>query len=160
MRKVISNTTPIISLLKVKKLELLKELYTELIIPEAVFDEIEKGNRKNYYQDLRKIDWIRIVKIANSDSVDYFFDLDKGEAEVLILAHEQNADLVIIDELAGRNYAKRLELNLTGTIGILLKAKEKKLISSIKSILKELQVKGSWINPKLVEKALTLADEK
>jgi predicted nucleic acid-binding protein len=159
MRKVISNTTPIISLLKIGKLNLLKDLYEKIIIPNAVFQEIENGKHKEYYQDISKIDWIDIQNISNKESVLYLFDLDEGEAEVLILAHELNADLVIIDELAGRRYAKNLDLKLTGTIGILLRAKELALISNVKNCLDELIEKGSWIDNDLVNKVLKLANE-
>ncbi len=85
--------------------------------------------------------------------------MDKEEAEVLILSGEENADLVIIDELLGRRYAKQMNINLTGTIGILLKAKLKGLIPSVKELLFELREKGSWLNPKLIDKILKLAGE-
>ncbi len=99
MRKIISNTTPILSLLKIDKLELLKEIYGTVIIPRAVFQEIEKGKDKPYYQNLSLVNWIKIERIKNKESRTFFFDLDDGEAEVLILANEQNADLVILDEI-------------------------------------------------------------
>ncbi len=159
MRKVISNTTPILSLLKINKIEILKELYEEVIIPNEVFLEIEKGKEKLFYADLTKFDWIRIEKISNARSSTYFFDLDKGEAEVLILANELNADLVILDELMGRRYAKQLDLNITGTIGVLLKAKELGLIESLRDVLQELIAKGTWLNPQLIGKILKMADE-
>lgn len=159
MRKIISNTTPILSLLKINKLELLKEIYGTIIIPRAVFQEIEKGKDKLYYQNLSLVNWIRIKKIKNKESRTYFFDLDDGEAEVLILANEQNADLVILDEIMGRRYAKQLEINLTGTVGVLLKAKEKGLVKSIRELLNELTEKGTWLNPKLILKAIELANE-
>ena len=113
-----------------------------------------------YYQNLLQIDWIEIEHIKNTDSCSYFIDLDDGEAEVLILAKEQNADLVILDEIMGRRYAKELEFNLTGTIGVLLKAKEKGLIKSVKKLLSELTEKGTWLNPKLISKAIELANER
>ncbi len=159
MRKIISNTTPIISLLKVDKLNLLKELYTKIIIPKAVCLEIEKGKEKPYYHDLTQIEWIEIKEIANPDSKDYFFDLGDGEAEVLILAKELNADLIIMDEIMGRRYSKQLGFNLTGTIGILLKAKEIGLINSVHDLLTELTKKGTWLNPKLIKKTIELANE-
>ncbi len=65
MHKTISNTTPILSLLKINKFDLLKELYGEIIIPNAVYQEIEKGKEKPYYKDLSLIDWIKIVQIKN-----------------------------------------------------------------------------------------------
>ena len=159
MRKVISNTTPILSLLKIDKIDILKELYGKIIIPLAVYQEIEKGKYKQYYQDITLLNWIEIKKIQDTNSTDYFFDLDDGEAEVLILAKEINADLVLLDEIIGRRYAKQLQINLTGTIGILLKAKEKGLIISIKDLLLELVEKGTWLNTKLISKVLLMAKE-
>jgi predicted nucleic acid-binding protein len=159
MRKVISNTTPIISLMKINKLFLLKELYQKIIIPSAVFEEIENGKDKPFYQNLKKFDWIQIHKIKNQPSIKYIFDLDKGEAEVLILADEIQADLIIMDEVMGRRYAKQLEFRLTGTIGILLKAKELGLITSLKEHIDELIEKGTWLSPSLVSKALKIAEE-
>ncbi len=159
MRKIISNTTPILSLLKIDKLDLLKELYGKVIVPLAVYQEIEKGKEKPYYKDLTSLDWIEIQNIKNLNTIEYLIDLDDGEAEVLILAKETNADLVILDEIMGRRYAKQLELNLTGTIGVLLKAKEKGLILSIKNLMTELENKGTWLNPKLISKVLKIANE-
>ena len=159
MHKVISNTTPILSLLKINKLDLLKELYEKVTIPFAVFQEIENGKEKQYYQDLTLLSWIEIAEIKNPESRAYFTDLDSGEAEVLILAKEQNADLVIMDEIMGRRFAKQLEFNLTGTIGILLKAKEKGLINSVSELLTELKEKGTWLNPKLISSIRKLSKE-
>lgn len=160
MRKIISNTTPILSLLKIGKLDLLHKMYSKVIIPKAVFEEIENGKDKSYYADLSKIDWIDIIEISNVDSRSFFVDLDDGEAEVLVLAKELKADLVIMDELMGRRFAKQLNYNLTGTIGVLLKAKENRIIPSIGKLLIELTKKGTWINPKLIEKVLGIAKEK
>jgi predicted nucleic acid-binding protein len=89
----------------------------------------------------------------------YLFDLDDGEAETLVLAQEQNADLVIIDEKCGRRYAGQLGLPVTGTIGILLKAKKQGLIVGIAPLLQELGNKQSWIGADIVKKALELAGE-
>ena len=72
--------------------------------------------------------------------------MDDGEAETLILAQEQNADIAIIDEKLGRRYAALLNIPVTGTIGVLLKAKEQGFISSIAPLLFELRNKSSWIN--------------
>lgn len=160
MRKIISNTTPILSLLKINKLEILKELYGQVIIPNAVYQEIEEGKHKEYYKDLTKIDWLIIKRIKDESSRDYFVDLDDGEAEVLILAKELNADLVILDEILGRRYAKVLKYKLTGTLGVLLKSKEKGIIKSLKLLLTELTEKGTWLNPKLIKEVLKIANEK
>lgn len=83
MLKVVSNTTPIISLLKLSKLEILKDLYAEILIPEAVYIEIETGKNKAYYQDLKKLDWIRIEEIQDKKALTYFLDLDLAKQNQL-----------------------------------------------------------------------------
>ena len=159
MLKVVSNTTPIISLLKINQLEILKELYGEIFIPYEVFNEIEAGKNKEFYSDLTKTSWIKIQKIANENSLSYFLDLDKGEAEAIVLATEINADLIILDESLGRFHAKHNGLKVTGTIGILLKAKQLGYINDIKTLLFELKAKGIWLNDRLIKETLKIANE-
>lgn len=159
MHKVVSNTTPLISLLKINHLTLLRDLYSEIYIPKEVYTELEKGKSKEYYKDLSEIDWIKIREINDKKSLSYFLDLDKGEAETIILANEINADLVIIDEILGRFHAKNSNLKVTGTLGILLKAKNTGYIKKIKPLLSELKNKGIWLNERLIREVLILAKE-
>ena len=160
MLKVVSNTTPIISLLKIGKLHLFKELYGEIFIPKEVFNEIEAGKNKEFHTDLSKVDWIKIEEISDEKSLSYFLDLDKGEAEAIILANEKNADLIILDESLGRFHAKHAGLKVTGTIGLLLKAKQLGLIPELKPLLFELRTKNVWLSDGFIQNALKLASEK
>lgn len=160
MPKVVSNTTPILSLLKIDKLDLLKELYDEIIVPQAVFDEIEKGKHKAFYIDLEKIEWINIQRIQDKKSLTYLIDIDKGEAETIILANEIGADLVIIDETLGRFHAEHAGLKITGTLGILLRAKASGIVKQIKPLLYEMKEKGIWLSDNLIEQVLEIAKEK
>jgi predicted nucleic acid-binding protein len=159
MLKVVSNTTPIISLLKIGKLELLQKLYGEILIPKEVFNEIESGKNKEFYTDLSKIKWIKIEKIKNEKSLIYFLDLDKGEAEAIILATEKEADLIILDETLGRFHAKHAGMRITGTIGVLLKAKKMGFIVELKPLLFELRAKSVWLSDSFIENSLRLAKE-
>lgn len=159
MLKVVSNTTPIISLLKLLRLDILEKLYSEISIPNAVFQEIEVGKNKKYYQDLSKINWINIVEIQDKQAVKYFLDLDSGEAEAIVLATEINADLIIMDEKLGRFHAKHADLKVTGTIGVLIKAKKQGLISELRPVLYELTNKGIWISEKLIKEILIQVGE-
>jgi len=159
MRRVVSNTTPILSLLKIGKLEILHELYGKIYVPQAVYQEIEVGKEKDYYINIKNYNWIEIIQIQSLSTRPYLFDLDDGEAETIILAQELSADLVIIDENIGRRYAAQLNIPITGTIGILLKAKEQGIITSIAPLLQELRKKSSWINDTLFHKAISLAGE-
>jgi predicted nucleic acid-binding protein len=159
MPKIVSNTTPIISLLKIGKLEILKDLYGTISIPQEVFNEIEAGKNKEFYADLSKIEWIKIEKIQNTKSLSYFLDLDKGEAEAIILATEIEADLIIVDETLGRFHAKHAGLKITGTAGILIKAKNSGYISKLKPLLVELRSKGIWLSDNFIQEILKLANE-
>ena len=159
MPKVISNTTPIISLLKLSKIEILKDLYSEIIIPQAVFNEIEEGKYKFYYEDLSMIKWICIKEISDRNSVKFFYDLDAGEAEAIVLTKETGAELLIIDEKLGRLYAKQAGLKITGTIGVLMKAKKTGLIKKVKPLLIELTKKDVWISDSLIAEVCKLIDE-
>lgn len=160
MPKVVSNTTPIISLLKIDKLHILKELYGVIYIPLEVFNEIEAGKNKDFYVDVSKFEWIKIQKIKNKKALSYFLDLDKGEAEAIVLASEIEADFIILDETLGRFHAKHTGLKVTGTLGILLKAKQLGFISELKSLLLELRIKGIWLSDRLIEEMLRLSNEK
>jgi len=159
MLKVVSNTTPLISLLKLSRLDILKDLYAEISIPFAVFQEIEAGKNKGYYQDFSKIDWIKIIKIQDKQALKYFLDLDAGESEAIVLATELRADLIIIDEKLGRFHARHADLKVTGTIGILIKAKNKGIIKDLKPLLYELTKKNVWISDKLIDDILKQAGE-
>ncbi len=159
MPKIVSNTTPIISLLKLNRLELLHKLYNQIYIPAAVFNEIEAGKSKVYYKDLSKVDWISIVEIQDKQAVKYFLDLDAGEAEAIVLATELNADLILLDEKLGRFHAKHADLKVTGTIGILIKAKSEGLIEEVKPLLDELTNKEVWISEKLKNEIINKVGE-
>ncbi|MEI8203754.1 MAG: DUF3368 domain-containing protein [Bacteroidota bacterium] len=160
MRKAISNTTPIITLLSISRIELLRDIYSKIIIPKGVYDEIEQGKDKAYYTDLSKLNWIEIKDISDREPLKYLHELDKGEAEVIVLANEINADLVIIDERLGREYAEYFNLNITGSMGVLLKAKELGLIKEIKPLIKQMVNNGIWLSPKLIEKITSIAKER
>jgi len=159
MLKTVSNTTPIISLLKLNRLEILQKLYTEVYIPFAVYDEIEAGKSKGYYKDLPKIGWINIIGIQDKQAIKYFLDLDAGEAEAIVLATEIGADLIILDEKLGRFHAKHAGLKVTGTIGVLIKAKRDGFIKELKPLLTELTDKEVWISEKLRTEVLKIVGE-
>lgn len=159
MPKIVSNTTPIVSLLKLNRLELLQNIYNQISIPTAVYNEIEAGKAKAYYKDLSEIDWINIIEIQDKQAVKYFLDLDAGEAEAIVLATELNADLIILDEKLGRFHAKHADLKVTGTIGILIKAKSEGLIEKLKPLLNELTDKEVWISEKLKREILKKVGE-
>ncbi|MGE5263649.1 MAG: DUF3368 domain-containing protein [Acidobacteriota bacterium] len=159
-RVVVLNTTPIIALALIGKLDLLQQLYGQVLIPPAVRDEILSGGPKGSgVAELQKSNWIRTTLLTDPSRADLISDLDRGEAEVIALAKELNASLVIIDEHLGRQHAKRLGLKLTGTIGVLLEAKRKGLVPVVKPLLEQLVRGGIRLSDALVMEALRLAGE-
>ncbi|MEJ6951702.1 DUF3368 domain-containing protein [Natronospora cellulosivora (SeqCode)] len=119
MHKVVVNSTPIISLAIIEKLDLLSRLYKKVYIPQAVFDEVSvDGKSRTGAELLKKAKFINIISVGNDTARKFFStSLHEGEVEVMILAKEIEADIVIIDDYQARKHAKYLGLNLTGTLG-------------------------------------------
>jgi uncharacterized protein len=139
-RLVIVAATPIIALALVDRLDLLAGLYGEVTIPEAVRAEVlRKAGGGAGVTELLGADWIRTVALKAPGRAELLSDLDRGEAEVVALAQELEADLVIIDERLGRRHARRLGLTLTGTMGVLLKAKAAGLIPAVAPLVRRLR---------------------
>ncbi len=162
MRKVIANSTPLIALNKIGKLYLLKEVYGKIVIPFAVYEEVVLESKRKECDDfIQESGFIDIMKIKNEEAKRIFItSLHKGEVEVMILAREIGADLCIIDDLLARKYAKYHSLNITGTIGVILKAKELGIITKVRPIMDELVSSGIYIDSKLYNKVLEISDER
>ena len=158
-KPVIVNNTPLVALWSLDRLSLLRELYTEIWIPPAVKDEFLKIKPIVRQASLDRAPWIKTVDLIHPQRVLAYGGLHLGEASVLALAEEHNARLVIINELKARRYAQRIGLQVTGTIGVLLLAKETGLIDAIKPIIAELQALGLYLSSALIDQALQLAGE-
>lgn len=159
--KAIVNSTPIISLSILGKLDLLKNIFTEVIVPKAVYNEVvTKGSDKIGSKELVSAKWINIMETTNIlGKSSIMLELDEGEAEVISLAKEKSIDTVIIDEFAGRQYASLLGLNVIGTLGILLISKNKGLLGEIKPLLEVLIDHNRYIDRSLYYYFLKLAGE-
>lgn len=131
---VISDTTPIISLIKAGHLELLQQLYKRILVPQAVWRELTENPA--YLEETKIInmaDFLSPTTVENVKSVNILRSitgLDAGESEALILYDEQKAELLLMDERKGRNVAKQLNIKHIGTAGILMLAYDKNLISA------------------------------
>lgn len=161
MRKVIVNSTPIIILSNAQSLSVLKSVYQEITIPKAVFDEVTAKEDSACNELKNNLDWIHIENISNQASKRmYQAKLHAGEVEVMILAQETNADLVILDDNAAKKTAKFLGLTVTGTMGVLLKAKSLGFISEVKPIIDRIKDNGFFITNELYNLILNQAGEK
>jgi len=154
--RMVSNSSPLIALAKIGRLNLLGY---EIIIPKAVFEEITRA-RREYARELYNWGRNRVSVVKNRRAVEYLeLVLDRGEAEVIVLAEEIEADAVLIDDLKGRKTAMLRELTVIGTIGVLLDAKERGLVDDVKPLLDELIRKKIRISRELYNHALELAQE-
>jgi len=151
MQKIIvSDTSCLILLQKLQQLNLLKELFGKIIITKEVEDEF-KGDLPDFFQ-------IQNPKDPNYHKILSTF-LDKGEASVIALALELENCLLIIDEAKGRKEAKAMGIRITGTLGLLILAKEKNLIRELKPILNQIHNTNFRISRSLIEKALKIVGE-
>lgn len=139
--KIVCNASPLINHARIGKLDLLRELYGELIIPEAVWHEVvEEGSGQPGAEEVKCADWIKTQGVTNMDLKHALQqELDAGEAESIVLALEIGADLLLMDERLGREVAWHFELRYTGLIGIFIEAKRKGRISAIKPHLDSLR---------------------
>lgn len=162
---VLSDTTPVISLLKINQLELLKTLFGQVLIPEAVFRELTMNAAfSEESEKVQNSDFLKVVPIQNKKSLEILqktTGLDDGESEAIILADEQKSDLLIIDERKGRKVAAQLGIMMTGTVGVLLQAHDEKLLSTVevKSCLEQLKDSNIRIGENVVKAALERLDE-
>jgi len=155
MRKVIVNSTPLIILSKIGELEILKNLYDEIIIPRAVFEEVTIKS-----DVIKNLSWIKILEVQDkSNRKIYQAKLHDGEVEVMMLAKEILADLLIIDDNAAKKFAKFLGFTVTGTLGILLKAKSEKIIPEVRPILEKMLAEKFYISDKIFNLVLKTAGE-
>ena len=160
---IVSNTTPLIGLATIGRFDLLHQLFGEIHIPKAVYDEAviagrEEGGAKREVSDAS---WVKSVEVQDWLAVEVLLDeLDLGEAEVIVLARELSADWVLIDEKKGRRKLTQLEIQKIGTLGILLKAKELGLVNSIREDLEQLREKGFSISQSVIDAVLEQAQER
>ena len=156
LRTVVVNSTPIIALAEIGQLEILKQVYEEVTIPIAVRDEVTVKDTHL----LDACDWIKVVPITNITAKEMFTSaLHDGEVEVMLLAKEIDADLAIIDDGLARKHAKYLGLNITGTLGILLRAKDSGIINELRPILNDLVSTGFYISDDVRDEVLRIAGE-
>ena len=142
---IISDTSCLIALSKIDKLDLLKGLFNEVIITSDVFQEF--GSKLP--------DWIIITDVKDKQKqIEIEVQLDKGEASSIALALEIENTTLIIDEIKGRRIAHSLNIDIIGTIGIIILAHKKGLISDLTSLILRLVNKGFRLSDALINKII------
>ena len=157
---VVSDSTPLITLMKAGKLGILNDMFGEVLVPEAVFSEVTSNISFSSEADLiQNSEYIRVVKVENRQQVlllQRATGLDLGESEAIIYADEAKADLLLMDEAAGRRVALNMNLPMTGSVGLFIRAFQSGLITTDEADEAFDRIKRSrrHISEKLIQKAL------
>lgn len=157
---IVADSSPLITLALIDKLEILELLFKEVIISEAVYEEISKKDKPKsvklgeYFKNNVKI-------VNNKIAVNILKqDIDLGEAESIILALELKIEDILIDDLKGRKYAKIEGLKIIGSMGLLIEAKKRGFIQEIKPLIEILVKNDIRLGEALIEQVLKIANEK
>jgi uncharacterized protein len=159
---IISGTSILSNYFLIQEPDIIRLTFGRVLIPKKVFDELLM--LRHFGRDIESLinsEWIEVREVRNMERYSTLSrTLDPGEAEAILLAEELNADFLLIDDLKGRKYAEKLGLVVVGSVGILIRAKEKGIINEVKPYLDKLiEVAGAWISPALYRSAINQAKE-
>lgn len=139
---IVSDTSAISNLFKIGQLELLREVFGQIVLPTTVMQELlELEKRGVDLTEIKTAKWIEVVAVKNdafADSLQKFM-LDAGESQAIALAIELAADYLIMDEALGRKVAESQGLRVIGVLGVLRDAKRLGLVGAVKPIMDELR---------------------
>ena len=147
------NTSPLVALDQIGHLDILPELFGEITRPQSVVDELNFGRSVYGGSDsLFHAAWLKTVE--DPPEMVLRKELGAGETAAIALAVRMKADLVILDDLAARNVAVELGLNITGTLGVLLAAYKKEHLLDLQGAVSELIASGFRISDKVASSIL------
>jgi len=156
---IVSDTSPITNLIQIGQLDILEQVFEQIIIPEKVYEELSVYEKQK--EEIESQDWILVKAVTNKEEVKILERrLDSGEAEAIVLAKELNADLLIVDERKGRKAAEEYGLKVIGLLGVLIQGKKKGHLKELKPILDKLVGEiGFRVSKKLYDRILKEVEE-
>jgi len=148
---VVADSGPLHYLILLNQAELLLRLYGEVIVPAGVLHELSSAYAPTAVKDWlsQSPSWLRVETVPQDQLQLITEDLDRGEREAIALAERLKADLVLIDEQMGRTEARRRNLRVTGTLGVLRTAAETGLID-VKDVLRRLRATNFYVDENLI----------
>jgi predicted nucleic acid-binding protein len=159
-RPVICNTSPLLYLHQIGHLDLLPALYGTVWTTPGVAQELAAGAEKGYdVPDLAELSWLEIRPLGESRLLPALVDLDRGEAEVIALGLQLPGSLVILDEQLARRIAELFELDVTGTLGLLLRAKQRGHLEHVTPAVEALRSTTMWLSERVIRLVLEKAGE-
>ena len=158
MRKIVTNTGPLLALATLDLLAILNELFDVTVVPAAVHDEVVAG--QTGLSCYRAATWLKTLSLQSAPNPLLSTVLDAGEAAVIQTALEQSIDLVLIDELKARRIARTVYgLRVIGTARVLVEAKAQGLVPSVRRVLEDMRRNGYWLHDDIVALAARMAGE-
>jgi len=156
---VISNSSPLQYLYQADVLDLLPALFGQVCVPEAVVAELEEGRRRSVpLPPLAELSWLQVRTVRSRTLLPLVTHLGDGEKEVLALGRELS-DALLLDDRDARRYAHALELAISGTLGVLLLAKERGILDAVRPVLDRLQALQFRLDASTRQSVLELAGE-
>ena len=152
---IIGDSSALITLATVDKLDILEELFGTLYIPDAVYKEVTKiekpfNNKLNIFlKDKVKFIDLKIDKLG----------LGAGELEAITLYKELNADVLLIDDARAKKYAIVNNVKVIGSLGVLIKAKEKGYIDKVKPLLEKINSSDIYLSRYIINQVLEICKE-
>ncbi|MCH6199420.1 DUF3368 domain-containing protein [Aquiflexum sp. LQ15W] len=152
MAKAIVDTGVLISLGLINKIHLLELIFGDYFIPEAVWNELSSYENPDFDKRILSSLKSHIFPISTKNHLSLI--MDYGESEAVILVGELNADFLLIDDFKARKIAESLGITCIGSIGIILKAKEKGLVEELSPIFKYWMESNRFFTKKLLNQVL------
>jgi uncharacterized protein len=161
MTRWVVDTSPLIFLAKLDRLDLLRKGADEILAPPAVIEEIR--THPDYASQLigdAVSAWLTVRQVEDRGTLEVLLgDLGPGEAEAIVLSRQVGADRVVMDDLDGRRFARRLGVTAVGTLGLLLAARLRGELPSLRAEIEKLRSGGFRVSETLVEAVLRNAGE-
>jgi predicted nucleic acid-binding protein len=150
---VVADSSPLHYLILINEARLLAQLYSEVVIPEEVLSELTRPGAPSVVSAWLSMPpaWLRVVPVSAEKIATVTESLDLGERAAIALAESLRADLLLIDEAAGRREANRRHIRVTGMIGVLLAAAERGFVD-VPNALDRLKTTSFYIDEALLEK--------
>jgi predicted nucleic acid-binding protein len=157
---IVSDTSPIRALGFLELLPLLSELFERVLVPPAVEAELLRSDARYAAIDLSNFSFIEVRAPQDKRRVEEFLQaLDLGESEALVLAIENGVRLILMDEFRGRSVATQVGIQPLGALGVLLRAKSRGLIGTVRPLIERLDKLEFYMSAQLKENVLRLAGE-
>ena len=154
----VADCSALIALSICNRLDILEQIFGQVLVPEAVYFEATQPNKKQALQlKLYLEDKVRKVDMKNYVLLDGFSDA--GETEAMLLYKQIHADKLLIDDQRGRNVAKINHIETIGSLGVLLVGKQRGLIDKVAPLLSQLNDSDIYLSKQLIATVLELANE-